>query len=150
MDSRRDFLKRAAASLPPGLAAVFFATGCKSTGAELESVGDVLGRLPDNILYSAERPGKWRGRVKAHVPEVRLDGEVGKIVTNHEMAPDHFIVRHSLVTPRGELLFSRTFKREDKKAISVFSADEDIRVGRRCVALSFCNRHDLWIAEVTL
>lgn len=144
MDNRRDFLKTAAITLPGGIAAAFMATGCKTASSEVECAANLIGCLPSNVIYSAANPGVWKGKAGSHAPLVEGD----KIITKHGMSPEHYIVRHSLVTLEGELVFAKTFAYNDKEAVSTFDAAK-VKKGKY-LAFSFCNKHDLWLSEVTV
>jgi superoxide reductase len=150
MDNRRDFLKMTSASLPAGVACAFLATGQGSVAADVEDLAAKLGKLPQNIIYTADRPGMWKGKAGGHVPEVSVDGDNGLIVTNHGMSPKHYIVRHTLITKEGEVVFHHTFAPTDEEAESSFQAKAIPKRGDTYYALSFCNLHDLWLAEVKL
>ena len=144
MDNRRDFLRKATSTLPAGIAGAFMATGCKTASSEVEEVGNQLGNLPGNIIYRKGHEGVWKGKGGSHIP-ILTDGG---LLTPHPMSPKHFIVRHTLVTKEGELIFSNTFAYDAKKALSQFG-DTKIPKGEY-YALSFCNKHDLWLNEVTI
>ena len=150
MDNRRDFLKMTTASLPAGVACAFLATGQGSLAADVEGVAGKLGKLPQNIVYTASRPGIWKGKSGGHVPQVSIEGDSGLIVTNHGMSAKHYIVRHTLINQDGEVLFHHTFAPTDEEAESSFEAKVLPKRGETYFALSFCNLHDLWLAEVKL
>jgi superoxide reductase len=150
MDNRRDFLKMTSASLPAGVACAFLATGQGTVAADVESVANKLGKLPQNIIYTADSPGMWKGKSGGHLPEVSIDGDTGAIVTNHGMSAKHYIVRHTLINKDGEVLFHHTFAPTDEEAESTFEAKAIPKRGESYFALSFCNLHDLWLAEVKL
>ncbi len=141
MDKRRDFLKLA---VPGSIAATFMATGCSTAANEVECAANIVGCLPKNVVYSAENPGIWKGKAGSHAPIISN----GTIVTEHGMSPEHYIVRHSLVTLDGEAVFGHTFAYNDKKAVSKFDASK-VKAGKY-LAFSFCNKHDLWVSEVTI
>jgi len=147
MSTRRDFLKRGTDALPVGLAGLLLATGPDSASAEVETVGNLLGQLPKNIVYTAACEGHWKGKAGSHVPAVEVAEGHGKIVTAHGMSPQHYIVRHTLLSEDGEVLFGHTFSPDDKKALSEF-ANREVQPGKVYYALSFCNKHDLWLAEI--
>ena len=149
MNSRRDFLKHAHTTLPVGVTGLFLATGPQSAAAEVESVGNLVGKLPRNIIYSKDQQGIWKGKAGSHVPTVSTSGGQGRIVTKHGMSPKHYIVRHTLVDAEGEVLFGHTFAYDDSEASSEFDASK-IQSGKVYYALSFCSKHDLWLAQVTV
>ena len=99
------------------------------------------------IVYTKDNPGKWAKKVSGHLPVVTVDGEKVTIETEHDMAEYHFIVRHTLVSGNGEVLGEKTFHHSDEKALSVFEI-----AGKHSVlyATSFCNKHDLWVAQFSI
>ncbi len=102
----------------------------------------------NGIIYTADNPGQWDKKVKGHAPEVTIDGKTITITTNHGMTSKHYIVRHTLVAEDGTILGSMTFSPEDKKAISTYELPEGH--ANKLYATSFCNKHDLWITEITI
>lgn len=144
MESRRNFLKTASLTLPGGIAAAFMTTGCNTASSEVEEVCGITGCMPANVIYTAENPGVWKGKAGSHAPMVAD----GAIITKHGMSPEHYIVRHTLVTPEGELVFSHTFAYNDKEAKSMFDTTKIMK--GKYLAFSFCNKHDLWLSEVTI
>ncbi|MFV2065411.1 MAG: hypothetical protein ACC645_00415 [Pirellulales bacterium] len=149
MHSRRRFLKQTAATLPAGAAGLFLATGSDTAAAEVETVANIVGDLPSNIIYTRAHQGVWKGKAGSHVPQVSVAGDHGHIVTKHGMSPQHYIVRHTLICPKGEVVFGHTFAYDDNVAESEFDGSK-IEKGKVYYALSFCNKHDLWLAEVKL
>jgi len=147
MSTRRDFLKRGKDALPLGVASLFLAKGADTAAAEVETVGNLLGQLPKNIVYSKSNQGHWQGKAGSHVPKVSLHGAKGQITTAHVMSPQHYIVRHTLLSDEGEVLFGHTFAYDDDQAQSEFTGSK-VRPGKTYYALSFCNKHDLWLAEI--
>lgn len=144
MDNRRNFLKSASIAVPGSIAAAFMATGCNTASNEVECAANIIGCLPANVIYSAANPGIWKGKAGSHAPAVSN----GTIVTKHGMSPEHYIVRHSLVTLEGESVFTHTFAYDDKDAVSRFDITK-VKAGKY-LAFSFCNKHDLWVSEVTV
>ena len=103
--------------------------------------------LPDNIIYSEDKPGRWPKKAGSHLPEVTVEGRKVSIKTDHGMSELHYIVRHTLVAENGDVLGEKTFSPTDEEAISVFEVPEGYS---RLYATSFCNKHDLWIKEFTI
>jgi len=97
------------------------------------------------IIYSEKDQGKWEGKAGSHVPKVRLKGSELTIVTNHIMSKIHYIVRHTLVSAKGEVLGAKTFYPSDKKAISTYELPNGF--SGKLYATSFCNKHDFWIND---
>ncbi|MCM8535540.1 MAG: twin-arginine translocation signal domain-containing protein [Lentisphaeraceae bacterium] len=149
MDSRRDFLKMASKAVPAGVAGAFLATGCKSASCDVEEVANITGSLPGNIVFTKSNEGIWEGKSGSHVASLVLEGGKGSLVTKHGMSPAHYIVRHSIVTPEGEMVFANTFKYDDKKAVSELDLSA-LKKGQKYFALSYCNKHDLWLSEISI
>ena len=103
--------------------------------------------LPQNIIYSKENPGRWPKKAASHLPMVTVEGKKVTIKTEHGMSGVHYIVRHTLVANNGDVLGEKTFYPTDEQAISEF----EIPDGHSTLyATSFCNKHDLWIMEVSI
>lgn len=100
------------------------------------------------IIYTTDNPGQWDKKVKGHAPEVTIEGKTVTIKTPHVMTSKHYIVRHTLVTEDGTVLGAMTFSPEDKEATSTYELPEGH--ASKLYATSFCNKHDLWIAEFTI
>jgi superoxide reductase len=134
MSNRRDFLK---ASL--GVAA----------GVSVAHIGVVSANssmLPPGLIYTKENPGKWDKKVKSHLPMVKVEGNKVTVETKHGMTEKHYIVRHTLVSESGEVLAEKTFSPDDEAAVSVF----ELPSGKTAMyATSFCNKHDMWVAEIS-
>ena len=103
--------------------------------------------LPDNIIYSEDKPGRWPKKAGSHLPEVTAEGRKAPIKTDHGMSELHYIVRHTLVAESGDVLGEKTFFPTDEEAISAFEVPEGYS---RLYATSFCNKHDLWINEFNI
>jgi superoxide reductase len=149
MSSRREFMRRASAMVPAGAAGIFLATGADSVAEEAEQVGSILGKLPKNIIYTKANEGVWKGKGGSHLPYIEVANKKGEIINDHGMSPEHYIVRHTLVSPDGEVIFGHTFAPTDEEAVSEFDGSK-IDAGKTYYALSFCNKHDLWLAEVKI
>jgi len=149
MDTRRDFLKLTGAALPIGAAGLFLASGSDTAADEVDKVGAILGKLPNNIIYTKTHEGVWKGKSGSHIPIVSVAGDKGSIVTKHGMSAKHYIVRHTLIDAKGEVIFGFTFDPTAKEAKSTFVGGK-VKKGQVYYALSFCNKHDLWLAEVKI
>ena len=106
-----------------------------------------LGGLPANLIYSAAAPGVWQTKVESHAPQVSVaDGKL-TIKTKHPMNEEHYIVRHTLVSADGQVLGATTFYPSDKpESAYVLPAG----YAGKLYATSFCNKHDFWVAELTV
>ncbi len=135
MEGRRDFLK---GSLVVGSVAVL--------GKAIQV--QAATQFPKNLIYTKMDPGRWAGKEGAHVPVVTVSGRMVKIVTPHPMTKEHFIVKHTLVTPDGKFLGDKTFANTDPAAESSYTLPEGIK--GTIWATSFCNIHDFWLTEFTV
>jgi len=135
MSSRRDFLK---GSLILGVAVAAGRAGQARAGSA----------FPSALVYTKDNPGRWAGKEAAHVPKVAVAGGKVTILTPHPMTPQHFIVKHTLLTPEGKVIGEKTFTAADPKAESAY----DLPAGFKGTlwATSFCNLHDLWLKELTV
>ncbi len=106
-----------------------------------------LGGLPANLIYTAAVPGVWSTKVESHAPQVSVaDGKL-TIKTKHSMSEEHFIVRHTLVSADGQVLGATTFYPSDKP-----ESTHALPAGYKgkLYATSFCNKHDYWVAELSV
>jgi superoxide reductase len=153
MSERRRFLKTLAAG-PAGaiLLPLFTQTGKESLGADVECAANILGKLPENILYTEARPGVWKGKASSHVPvcDIEKAGDALKlsVETQHGMSEEHYIVRHTVVSDCGKVLGAKTFHWDDDPI-----STHEIKLGGDCkhvFVMSYCNLHDLWVAHAKL
>jgi superoxide reductase len=157
MSERRRFLKMVAAG-PAGalLLPLFSETGSSTLGAECDAAGGLLGKLPDNIIYTKERPGVWKGKEGGHVPIVEAKKAGDKIAvtveTQHGMSEEHYIVRHTIVNGLGEVLGAKTFSWKDEPVseYEIKLPAKDCCKSQQLLVMSYCNLHDLWLAESKL
>ncbi len=155
MSARREFLKLLAAGPAAGILVPLLAeTGPGTLAAEVEDVAELMGRIPENIIYTKERPGVWKGKDGGHVPMVeakKADDVVTLTVqTKHPMTAKHFIVRHTIVSESGQVLGATTFSWEDKPTSTYEIKLGDIGDAQRVFVTSYCNLHDLWLAHTKI
>ncbi|WP_177420334.1 desulfoferrodoxin family protein [endosymbiont of Lamellibrachia barhami] len=137
MNDRRQFLKNSLlASAGLALAPLSSATAGSMDG------------LPQGLIYTQANPGMWGKKVGGHLPRVSVDGDKVGVFTKHGMSEKHFIVRHTIVAHNGKVLGSKTFSPEDEEARSSHTIPAEYR-GQKLYATSFCNKHDMWVAEFT-
>jgi len=140
MSNRRTFLKSSLA------VAAGFAVGHISP----VSAGPACS-YPKGIVYTKQNPGKWSQKVAGHMPNVKVEGKKVTVTTTHGMSNEHYIVRHTVVSGNGEVLGEKTFYPSDMQAKSVFELpDTSSKYAwdtTTLYATSFCNKHDLWVAE---
>ncbi len=101
-----------------------------------------------DLYYTKNSLGRWEGKAATHLPTIEVSKtkeEVTiKITTPHEMKGyEHYIVKHVLLDKDhkflGEHLFDPT-----KETTPVSSYTLKNYIGT-VYALSFCNKHDLWL-----
>jgi superoxide reductase len=134
VSDRRDFMKGSlvlAGALVAGRAVPAFAAA-----------------YPAGLVYTKDAPGRWAGKEGAHAPNATIAGAKLTILTPHPMTAQHFIVKHTLLTPDGKVIGEKTFTAADPKAESTY----DLPAGFKGLlwATSFCNLHDLWLTECTV
>jgi superoxide reductase len=132
MKGRRGFLKRSLV-----LAGMAVAGGAVRVEA--------AAMFPGGLIYTKDAPGRWVGKEGAHAPRAMVEGRNLKVVTPHPMTKEHFIVKHTLVTPEGKFLGEKTFANTDSAAESSYQLSEGFT--GTLWATSFCNLHDLWLTE---
>ena len=139
MTDRRSFLK---VTLAAGATSALTACSLTKENAAVANTASNEVILPKGIIYTRENPGKWAKKVGGHAPTVAIDGNKVTITTNHGMSEKHYIVRHTIVTPTGEVIASKTFSPKDEDPISTFEISES---DTQLYATSFCNKHDMWV-----
>ena len=156
MNERRRLLKMLAAG-PAGAALLplFSATGAETVWADMESCAEeALGKLPENILYTKDRQGQWKGKAGSHLPRLQVEKAGQKIqlrlATKHGMSEKHYIVRHTVVSGEGRVLGATTFHWQDKPVSEYEIALPDGDKGKELFVMSYCNLHDLWLVHTKL
>ena len=110
------------AATPAGalLVPLFAETGKGTLAADVECAAGALGKLPQNIIYTKESPGVWKGKDGSHIPavEVKKAGDVLTVTlqNKHPMSEAHYIVRHTVVAECGTVLGAKTFSWKDQPA----------------------------------
>jgi superoxide reductase len=132
MNDRRVFLKSALA------VAAGLSLGVGRASAD-------TGPFPSGIVYTAEDPGMWAGKVKTHLPEVSVESGMVKVTTRHPMSADHYIVRHTVVSADGKVVGSQVFTPDSKPTSSYANVQKG-----EYYATSFCNLHDFWVTKFTV
>jgi len=155
MSARREFLKLLAVGPAAGILVPLLSEhGSNTFAQEVESMAELFGRIPENIIYTKDKPGAWKGKDGSHLPVVTStkDGEVLKVTveTKHGMSAAHYIVRHVIISEAGEVLGAKTFSPDDKPV-----STHEIKVAAlgktpNVFVTSYCNLHDLWLAQAKL
>ncbi len=138
MENRRNFLK-ASIAVAAGASGVILSTQSLANSPAFN--------MPAGIVYTKENPGKWAKKIGGHAPKVTVNGNKITVETDHGMSSKHYIVRHTIVTQKGEVLAEKTFSSDDEEAISVFEIKTD---EKQLIATSFCNKHDMWAELFTV
>jgi len=100
-------------------------------------------------IYTAEKPGKWKGKEATHLAVLKssvvLPSGVVKIVIetpSHVMTAEHYISRHEVRNRQGDLLALNVFKPvTDTVASSTFDLPQ---VSGAVLLRSHCNLHGIW------
>ncbi|WP_419780259.1 desulfoferrodoxin family protein [Maridesulfovibrio sp.] len=137
MNSRRKFMVMSAAAS----AAIFMPVANASAGKS--------SKYPSNVIYTEKDPGVWDKKAATHLPQVEVKNGKAIIRTLHPMTEKHYIVRHTLVDDKGNVVGAKTFSNTDEKAVSRFKLPAGSK-GRKYFATSFCNKHDFWVSPVKL
>ncbi len=101
----------------------------------------------ENVIFSEQFPGHWKGKEKTHVPLIEIKGDSMTVATSHPMTEAHFIVSHSVVLHGGQLLGRKTFTWKDAP-ISTYTLPAGFK--GKITVTSTCNQHDWWISELTV
>ncbi|WP_320169604.1 desulfoferrodoxin family protein [Maridesulfovibrio sp.] len=105
-------------------------------------------KFPSNVVYTEKDPGVWAKKAATHLPQVERKDNKVVIRTLHPMTKEHYIVRHTLVDDKGNVIGAKTFSNTDKKAVSRFELPEGAK--GTYYATSFCNKHDFWVKKIKL
>ncbi|MFC1836192.1 desulfoferrodoxin family protein [Thermodesulfobacteriota bacterium] len=110
--------------------------------------------MAGGVYYTKEAPGRWSKKVAGHEPKIEKkagsDGKTEIIVTTaHGMkAWEHYIVKHMLLDKDFNFIAEKMFDpTKDKKPVSTFKLD---KYKGPLYALSMCNKHDCWVAVITV
>ena len=72
------------------------------------------------------------------------------VETKHGMSAAHYIVRHVIVSTTGEVLGAKTFSPDDKPVSTHEVKVEALGKTPNVFVTSYCNLHDLWLAQAKL
>jgi superoxide reductase len=101
----------------------------------------------ENVIFSEDSPGHWKGKEKLHVPLIEIKGDSMTVTTPHPMSEAHFIVSHSVVLQGGQFLGRKTFTWKDAP-VSTHVLPAGFK--GKITVTSTCNQHDWWINEHTI
>jgi superoxide reductase len=116
-----------------------FALVSREAGASEASGPDL-----ENVIFTEQSPGHWKGKEKLHAPIVEVKGDVLTVTTPHPMSEAHFIVSHSVVLQGGKPLSRKTFTWKDAP-ISTHTLPPGYK--GKIIVTSTCNQHDWWMRE---
>jgi len=139
MERRRDYLNKIGLLAPLSLG-VFVTKSCSQGGGQ---------PYPLNVIYTKNSQGQWQGKAGTHVPFITKNSDGSLVIeTKHGMSEEHFIVSHKLVGMDGQVLYQNVFSPKDKPVSEVAKG---LTAGNgKVLALSLCNKHDLWLTEFSL
>jgi superoxide reductase len=137
---RRDFIRLTAASAGASLIAPSIVRAEEAKPASATA----------DIYFTKENSGRWEGKAATHSPVIEVTKAEGaitvKVTTPHEVkAYEHYIVKHTLLDANhkflGEHIFDPT---KETTPVSSYTLKE---YSGTIYALSFCNKHDLWLSS---
>ena len=102
---------------------------------------------PENLIFTEKNGGKWKSKTRLHIPIIEVTENKVKIRTEHGQSERHHIVRHTLLLADGTVVGATTFSFNDAP-ISDYALPTGYK--GKIFATSFCNMHDLWLAEATV
>ena len=137
MTDRRSFLKTSAVAVS--------VLALSQSGSAFASGG--AAPFYAGVVYTKDNAGKWAKKVGSHAPVVTVDGDKVTVETQHGMAEEHYIVRHTLVLADGTVVGAKTFTPTDKP-VSTYTLPAGYKGG--VSATSFCNLHDFWLTTTTV
>lgn len=100
--------------------------------------------LAGNIFYTENNPGRWKKKMKGHLPTFELiNDNIIEVTTGHEMNGfEHYIIKHSIFDENMQIINETMFNPEKDAPIS----KHDISNNKNVIfALSLCNKHDAWL-----
>jgi superoxide reductase len=152
MQNRRHFIKTGAVvGIISSVSACTSLFNDKASIVKKSSQSEVIIKeplqYPLGIIYTKQNPGKWANKVGGHLPKVTVEGRKITILTDHGMSTKHYIVRHTVVDVKGNVLATHTFTPDDDEALSIFDITTE---ETELFATSFCNKHDFWLTSFTL
>ncbi|HID21282.1 MAG TPA: hypothetical protein EYP14_02645 [Planctomycetaceae bacterium] len=134
---------------------LFSQTGSQTVMGDVECcAASVLGKLPDNVIYTRDRQGRWKGKAGSHLPVIDVKKSGDKVTLNlktrHGMSESHYIVRHTVVNGEGQVLGAKTFHWKDEPVSSYEIEIPSSGKARDLFVMSYCNLHDLWLVQTKL
>lgn len=137
---RRDFMRLTAIGAGIGLLPSLTEAANKKLSVAPTTTAD--------LYYTKDSLGRWEGKAATHLPNIEVSKtkeEVTiKITTPHEMKGyEHYIVKHVLLDKDHKFLGEHLF--DPTKEMTPVSSYTLKNYTGTVYALSFCNKHDLWL-----
>jgi superoxide reductase len=140
---RRDFIRLTATSAGASLIAPSIVLAEEAKPANVTA----------DIYFTKENPSRWEGKAATHAPVIEVSKAEGaitiKVTTPHEMKGyEHFIVKHTLLDANYKFLGEHVFDpTKETTPVSSYTLKE---YSGTVYALSFCNKHDLWLSSAVV
>ena len=126
-------------------AALFVSTTAPAVALE-NSTKEALRVLAGKVFYSNDRPGRWKGKEKGHIPLIKIDKDKNSVLiraaTNHPMQANHNVIKHVLMDEDLNFIQEQVFDQQFDMPRSRFELNG--YKGRIYIG-SLCNLHDNWI-----
>lgn len=123
------------------------AAAAVATVANTAQAAEGASQPPKNVIFTQDNAGSWEAKKGSHVPLIEVTGGKVKLTTKHGHSADHYIVRHTLLLSDGTLVGAKTFTPEDAP-VSEYALPAGYK--GKIFGTSFCNQHDLWMAEAAV
>ena len=88
----------------------------------------------------------WAKKVGGHAPKVTVNGNKIKVETDHGMSSKHYIVRHTIVTLKGEVLAEKTFSPDDEAISELFK--RGILMNKKSTGQNHCSLDTSKLKEI--
>ncbi|PHQ69486.1 MAG: hypothetical protein COB93_07915 [Sneathiella sp.] len=138
--------RRQAMTVAGAAAAAALVIAAPSVALAREDLQGALRELAGKVFYSADRPGRWKGKEKVHSPLIKVDKDGNDLLiraaTQHAMSDDHFIIKHILLDAKLNVLSEKLFDKIFDMPRSRFALNG---YSGRLYIVSVCNVHDNWI-----
>lgn len=133
-------------NLMVGGGAALMVSGASPVASTESQTKDALRALAGKLFYSDDRPGRWKGKEKGHVPLIKIDKDNNNVLvraaTNHPMEPSHNVIKHILMDENFNFIQEQVFNQQFDMPRSRFELNG--YKGRLYIG-SLCNLHDNWI-----
>ncbi|MBT3330107.1 MAG: hypothetical protein HOK21_06080 [Rhodospirillaceae bacterium] len=117
-----------------------------ATGAPAGDMRAPLRALAGKIFYTADQPGRWKGKEGGHSPLIKVDKDgtdvLVRAANQHGMSKTHYIIKHILLDAQLNFVKEQVFDQAFDMPRSRFELNG---VKGRFFVVSMCNLHDNWI-----